>query len=236
MHGQPTWSYLYRTMIPPLVESGMRVVAWDNIGFGRSDKPIDPMVHTYVRHVDWFHQIVDSLNLKDITLPSNAVMGTELRGFIEADSADDPTSMNFRHGFQWSIDFALHSANFSAGEFVFATTRGQVSAEVMAGYDAPFPSFVYQVGPHAFPAMVPSIGESNEPAWNALGQLGRPDLYLGGDFDMIGSHAVQERHTAHIPGAAGQAHERFAVGHFIQEEMGPVVVERILRFMAANPT
>ena len=199
MHGQPTWSYLYRTMIPLLVDAGMRVVAWDNIGFGRSDKPIDPMIHTYVHHVTWFHQIIERLDLVDITLfcqdwggviglrvvaedpdrfvrvvaantglieasalstggeppitlPSIAVMGTERRGFIEAASADDPTSMNFRDGFQWWIDFALHAANFSVGEFVFATTRGKVSAEVMAGYDAPFPSFIYQMAPHAFPA------------------------------------------------------------------------------------
>ena len=281
MHGQPTWSYLYRTMIPLLVDAGMRVVAWDNIGFGRSDKPIDPMIHTYLHHVTWFHQIIERLDLVDITLfcqdwggviglrvvaedpdrfvrvvaantglieasalstggeppitlPSIAVMGTERRGFIEAASADDPTSMNFRDGFQWWIDFALHAANFSVGEFVFATTRGKVSAEVMAGYDAPFPSFIYQMAPHAFPAMVPTIGDSNAAAWDALGRFDRPFLYLGGDFDTIGSRAVQERHTAHIPGAAGQDHERFAVGHFIQEEMGPVMVERILGFMAAN--
>lgn len=278
VHGQPAWSYLYRTMIPGLVAAGCRVVAWDNIGFGRSDKPIDPRFHTYERHVDLYHRIVAALDLHAITLfcqdwggviglrvvaddpdrfvrvvaantglvensalneeddaffplPETAILGTERRGFLEAAMADDPTTMSFQDGFRWWIEFCLYSADFQPGEFVFATTRGQISAEIMAGYNAPFPSYIYAIAPHVFPAMVPTIGGANKEAWDALGRFTKPFLYFGGDFDNIGTKAVQRRHTEHIPGAAGQPHERFPVGHFIQEEIGPEMTARILAFM-----
>ncbi len=281
LHGQPTWSYLYRTMIPILVAAGHRVVAWDNIGFGRSDKPIDPQIHTYPRHVAWFHQIFDALELDDVTLfcqdwggvlglrlvgdsperfsrvvaantglvrnaapragmssglvlPEEVHMGTETRPFLQAVTEDDPIGRDPGATFQWWINHCLHSADLSAGQIVFALSRGTIGPEAMTAYDAPFPSFIYQMAPHLFPAMVASIGHDNDEAWEALGRFTKPFLYLGGDFDDNGSPAVQRTHTEHIPGAAGQAHERFPVGHFIQEEIGPDMADRILRFVAAT--
>jgi pimeloyl-ACP methyl ester carboxylesterase len=282
LHGQPTWSYLYRTMIPILAAAGHRVVAWDTIGFGRSDKPVDPMVHTYGRHVIWCRQIFDALALDEVTLfcqdwggvlglrlvgdvperfrrvvaantglvrnaapragmagglvlPEVVRMGTETRPFLEAVAEDDPISGDPGATFQWWIDHCLRAADLSAGQIVFALSRGTISPGAMAAYDAPFPSLVYQMAPHVFPSMVATISDENDEAWERLGRFTRPFLYLGGDFDANGSPAIQRTHTEHIPGAAGQAHERFPVGHFIQEELGPEMAERILRFVAATP-
>ncbi len=277
LHGQPTWSYLYRTMIPVLTAAGHRVVAWDNIGFGRSDKPTDPAVHTVERHVGWFHQIFDTLGLDQVTLfcqdwggvlglrlvgdspdrfarvvaantglvrhaaerggftlPEIATLGTERRSFFEALMEDAPDPADPAGAFQWWIDHCLHSADLSAGQVVTALTRGTIGPDVAAAYDAPFPSFVYQAAIHVFPSMVATIGDENDAAWESLGRFTRPFLYLGGDFDANGSPAIQRTHTEHIPGAAGQAHERFPVGHFIQEEIGPDMADRILRFVAAT--
>ncbi len=278
VHGQPVWSYLYRTMIPPLVEAGYRVVAWDNIGFGRSDKPIDPAFHTYLGHVEYYHRILAALDLTDVTLfcqdwggviglrvvaddpdrfirvvaantglvensdldkgddgffplPQTAVLGSERRGFLEAAMADDTTSMSFRDSFRWWIEYCLYSADLRPGECVFGMGRGQATAEVMAGYNAPFPSYIYSIAPHVFPSMVPTIGDLNVEAWAALGRFDKPFLYFGGDYDNIGTKAVQRRHVEHIPGAAGQPHERFPVGHFIQEEIGPVMAARLVAFI-----
>lgn len=103
-----------------------------------------------------------------------------------------------------------------------------------AGYDAPFPSFVYAIAPHVFPAMLPTITDDNVAAWEALGRFERPFLYLGGNFDPLGSPANQKRHTDHVPGAKGRSHDRYDAGHFIQEELGEVMAERMLRFVREN--
>ena len=281
VHGQPTWSYLYRHMIPRLAAAGRRVVAWDNIGFGRSDKPTDPAIHTYDRHIGWYHQLIEALELEDINLfcqdwggviglrvvaddpgrfasvvaantglpenssyltgddpflhlPAEAVMGTDPRRFIDAALADNPAALGFRGNFQWWIDYCLTSADFRPGDFVLAMTNGGISEAVMAGYDAPFPSYLYAIAPHVFPAMVPTITDDNIEAWNALGSFTRPFLYLGGDFDNIGSPEVQRQHVEHIPGAAGQAHGRFPAGHFIQEQLGAEMAGRALAFFEVN--
>ena len=273
VHGQPTWSYLYRKMIPILAAAGLRVIAWDNVGFGRSDKPIDPKVHTYARHVGWYHAILNALALRDVTLfcqdwggviglrvvgdsperfarvcaantglvvapdgsgmtrPETVRRGTDPRRFGEAAMADLPTRKGFTATFQWWIDYTLASSDFRAGDMVHVHTRGSLTPEEQAGYDAPFPSYIYAIAPHVFPAMVPTITDDNVAAWESLGRFERPFLFLGGNLDPLGSVAVQTRHTDHIPGARGRSHDRYDAGHFIQEEIGEEMAGRLLRFV-----
>lgn len=276
LHGQPTWSYLYRKMIPVLAAAGMRVVAWDNVGFGRSDKPVDPKIHTYARHVAWYHAILAALSLREInlfcqdwggviglrvvadaperfarvlaantglvvapggaglTLPATVHMGTEPRRFHDAAAEAMTVKRGFAETFQWWIDYTLTSADFRPGDLVQVQTFGRLTEAEKAGYDAPFPSFVYAIAPHVFPAMLPTITDDNVAAWEALGRFDRPFLYLGGNFDPLGSPANQKRHVDQVPGAKGREHDRYDAGHFIQEELGETMAARMLRFVREN--
>jgi pimeloyl-ACP methyl ester carboxylesterase len=114
---------------------------------------------------------------------------------------------------------------------VHVHTRGSLTPEEQAGYDAPYPSYIYAIAPHVFPAMVPTITDDNVAAWESLGRFERPFLFLGGNLDPLGSVAVQTRHTDHIPGARGRSHDRYDAGHFIQEEIGEEMAGRLLRFV-----
>lgn len=275
LHGQPTWSYLYRKMIPVLADAGLRVIAWDNIGFGRSDKPIDPAVHSYRQQIAWTQQLLDALDLDSIHLfcqdwggvfglrivgdnphrfasvvaantglvvgasldgktapvglPTEVHMATDHRRFLDAVREDNPMTLPFEENFSWWIRYALHSSDFRAGDFVHTLSGFTLSEAERVGYDAPFPSFVFTMGPHTFPAMLPTIGGDNDEAWASLGRFDAPFLYLGADRDNIGTRAVQARHVDHIPGATGMPHERFNAGHFIQDELGEIMADRLIR-------
>lgn len=243
LHGEPTWSYLYRTMIPPLVDAGHRVLAPDLIGFGRSDKPGDLDDYTYLRHVQWVTSWFDALDLTDVTVfvqDWGSLIGLRIvaeqsarfarvvvaNGFLPI--ADRPAVPAFRI---WRA-FAKHSPWLNAGWIVGTGTVTKVPAAVRAGYDAPFPDKRYQAGARAFPQLVPTSPDdpavpANRTAWEVLGRWDKPFLALFGAKDPILGKADQPL-IRHVPGAAGQPHARLHGSHFVQEDCGPELAERIL--------
>jgi haloalkane dehalogenase len=243
LHGEPTWSYLYRTMIPPLVDGDRRVLAPDLIGFGRSDKPSRIEDYTYLRHVEWVTSWVDSLDLHDVTLfvqDWGSLIGLRIaaeqsdriarivvaNGFLP--TADRPAPVAFRIG----RALARYTPVFPTGRLVAIGTVTNLPAEVRAGYDAPFPDKSFQAGARAFPRLVPTSPydpaiPANRAAWNTLGRWEKPFLAIFGARDPLLGHADRPL-IHHIPGAAGQPHARINGGHFVQEDCGPELAARIL--------
>lgn len=243
LHGEPTWSYLYRTMIPPLADAGCRVLAPDLIGFGRSDKPSRIEDYSYQRHVEWVTSWFEQLKLTDATLfvqDWGSLIGLRIaaeqgeriarlvvaNGFLPA--GQQRASRAF---FAWRA-FARYSPLLPAGALVAAGTVRRVPPKARAGYDAPFPNKTYQAGARALPQLVPtSPGDpaipANQAAWDALGRWEKPFLAIFGARDPI-LGAADRPLIEHIPGAAGQPHARINAGHFIQEDSGPELAERLL--------
>jgi haloalkane dehalogenase len=248
LHGEPTWSYLYRTMIPPLAEAGNRVLAPDLIGFGRSDKPTRIEDYTYLRHVEWVTSLFERLNLKDVTLFVQD-WGSLIGLRIAAEQGDRIARLVVANGFlptaqqrpsraffAWRA-FARYSPVLPAGHLVAVGTVRRVPPKVRTGYDAPFPDKTYQAGARAFPQLVPTSPEdpaipANRAAWDALGRWEKPFLAIFGSRDPILGKADRPL-IKHIPGAAGQPHARINGSHFIQEDCGPELAERILSWQNA---
>jgi haloalkane dehalogenase len=243
LHGEPTWSYLYRKMIPPLTDGGHRVLAPDLIGFGRSDKPGRVEDYTYLRHVEWVRSWFEKLDLNDVTLVVQD-WGSLIGLRIAAERGDRIARLVVANGFLpaarqgtplafkvWRA-FARYSPVLPAGRIVAVGTVHRVPAEVRAGYDAPFPDKTYQAGARAFPQLVPTSPDdpaipANRAAWDALGMWEKPFLAVFGARDPILGRADRPL-IEHIPGAAGQPHARINGSHFVQEDCGPELAERIL--------
>ncbi len=248
LHGEPTWSYLYRTMIPPLADAGNRVLAPDLIGFGRSDKPGRIEDYTYLRHVEWVTSWFERLNLTGVTLFVQD-WGSLIGLRIAAEQGDRIARLVVANGFLptaqrpappafhiWRA-FARYSPVLPAGRLVAAGTVRRVPPKVRAGYDAPFPDKSYQAGARAFPQLVPTSPAdpavpANRTAWKALGQWEKPFLAIFGDRDPLLGHADRPL-IKHLPGAAGQPHARINAGHFIQEDAGPELAERVVSWQQA---
>jgi haloalkane dehalogenase len=243
LHGEPTWSYLYRTMIPPLVDAGHRVLAPDLIGFGRSDKPTHREDYTYLRHVEWVTSWLAALDLRDVTLVVQD-WGSLIGLRVAAENAERFSKLFIANGFLSIADrpappaflvwraFAKYSPVLGCGRLVGAGTVHKLSRAVRAGYDAPFPDKSYQAGARAFPQLVPTSPSdpavpANRVAWEVLGRWTKPVLCVFGANDRILGKADKPL-IAHIPGAAGQPHARIRAGHFIQEDAGPELVRRLL--------
>lgn len=248
LHGEPTWSYLYRTMIPPLADAGNRVLAPDLIGFGRSDKPSRPEDYTYLRHVGWVTAWFERLNLRDVTLFVQdwgsliglriaAEQGDRVGRLVVANGFLPTARRRVSPAFHLWRGFARYSPVLPAGRIVATATVRRVSAKVRAGYDAPFPDKAYQAGARAFPQLVPTSPDdpaipANRRAWDALGRWDKPFLAIFGARDPILGRADRPL-ISHIPGAAGQPHARINAGHFIQEDSGPELAERVLSWQKA---
>lgn len=249
LHGEPTWSYLYRTMIPPLADGGHRVLVPDLIGFGRSDKPSLVGDYTYLRHVEWVTSWFEGLDLHDVTLFVQD-WGSLIGLRIAAEQSDRIARIVVANGFlptaqrrtppafyAWRA-FARYSPVLPAGRLVAVATVHKVPAEVRAGYDAPFPDKTYQAGARAFPVLVPTSSDdpavpANRAAWEALGRWEKPFLAVFGARDPILGRADRPL-IGHIPGAAGQPHARINGGHFVQEDCGPELAARILSWEPAR--
>lgn len=249
LHGEPTWSYLYRKMIPPVVVAGYRVIAPDLIGFGKSDKLPQMSDYSYAKHVGWITQFLEQLDLRDITLfcqDWGSLIGLRVaaeqsprfarimvsNGFLPA--AQQGASAGFKI---WRA-FARYSPIFPIGRIVSSGCVVKLSREEIAAYDAPYPSDAYKAGTRAFPRLVPT--EENDPAvpadraaWDVLGRWDKPFLCVFGKNDPILGRADQPL-IAHVPGAKGQPHDRIWGGHFVQEDRGPELAQRLLDFIAKN--
>ena len=247
LHGEPTWSYLYRTMIPPLVDAGYRVLAPDLIGFGKSDKPTHIDDYSYQRHVDWVLAWMDGLGLKDITLFGQdwgSFIGLRIAGeqpdrftrIVIADGYLPTAHSSMPVAFKLWRAFATKTPVFPAGLLIQAGTVTKVARDVRAANDAPFPSSKYKAGARAFPRLVPTDPDdvaipANKAAWDALGRFERPFLTIFGTRDPILGRADRAL-IKHIPGAKGQPHDRIRGGHFIQEDAGPELARRMIDWMS----
>jgi haloalkane dehalogenase len=241
LHGEPTWSYLYRSMIPIFAGAGMRAVAPDLIGFGKSDKPTSREIYTYQQHMDWLTSWLELVDLRGITLICQD-WGSLLGLRLAAEKPDRFDRIVVANGFLPTGDrdpgpafkvwraFAAYSPIFPIGRIVATGTRRSLSAAERAAYDAPFPSSKYKVAARAFPALVPTSPDdpaapANTRAWDALGRWEKPFLTLFGKHDPILGKADTPL-LEHVPGAKGHPHDRLAGGHFIQEDVGVEIAER----------
>ena len=246
LHGEPSWSFLYRKMIPLLTAAGLQIVAPDLVGFGRSDKPAERSDYTYARHVEWMRELLfDRLRLTDVTLVGQdwgGLIGLRLVGehperFARVVAANTflPTGDTSPGDafFNWQR-FSQEVEVFPTGFIVNSGCVTDLSPEVQAAYDAPFPEESFKAGARAFPMLVPSspddpAHDANVAAWVGLAAFARPFLTAFGDSDPItrGSDRVlRER----IAGAQGQPHTTIVGGgHFLQEDRG----EDLARVVAA---
>lgn len=248
LHGEPSWSYLYRTMLPPLVEAGLRVIVPDLVGFGRSDKPAEIADHSYARHVGWTAQLL----LEHLALRGMTLLGQDWGGLIglrivaeHPDTVDRVVAANtflptgdenlpevwwrFRHTVQ-------RASRLDIGRLVAAGCARGLSGAARAGYDAPFPDESFTAGPRAMPLLVPTAPDdpaaaANRIAWARLGQWHRPFLVAVGDSDPI-TGPMGPALAQHVPGAQGIKHPILAgAGHFIQEDAGEELARHVLAFV-----
>ena len=246
MHGEPSWSYLYRHIIPKLVAVGHRVVTPDLIGFGRSDKPADRKEYTYERHVAWLSNWITAMNLQDVTLfcqDWGGLLGLRLvaafperfAGVVVANTAlpvGTPVSDAF---LQW-LAFSQSTPDLPVGQIVAMGCSRKLSKAEIAAYNAPFPDASYKAGACQFPTLVPitpqhgSVAE-NQAAWAVLSQFKKPFVTAFSDNDMVtkgGDLQFQQL----IPGAKGQAHVTLKGAHFLQEDCPEDVAAVIDSLMA----
>lgn len=250
MHGEPTWSYLYRKMIPILTKAGHRIIAPDLIGFGRSDKPAKQEDHTYLMHVDAIAGLLESIDLKNITLMCQdwgSLIGLRVAAenperfdrIVLSNGAlptgDGPISdafMNWRRTAQTFAD---------RGDFPFEMMGGTFgSPEAAAAYAAPFPDKRYEAGPLILPLLVPISEDdpaavANQKAWEVFRTWEKPFLCAFSDGDPItgGGDAI---FLAEVPGTKGQPHTTIkGAGHFLQEDKGEELAKVIVDFIASTP-
>lgn len=245
LHGEPTWGYVYRRMIPPLVEAGHRCVVPDLVGFGRSDKPVERAAYTYNGHVEWLHRFLDA-----IELPSGAHLFAQdwggllgLRLVAERPGQFDrvamgntglPTGEALGPGFDASL---AHSQSDAFGDVGMRLSRAVRSRDLtrheIDAYRAPFPTGDHLAGAIAFPALVPITPDheavaENQAAWNVLERWERPFLTLWGADDPVLGHLAHQL-IDRIPGAAGQPHQTFTPGgHFIQDDQGEALAAALI--------
>ncbi|MEH6551564.1 MAG: haloalkane dehalogenase [Pseudomonadales bacterium] len=250
MHGEPSWSYLYRKMIDILVTSGHRVIAPDLIGFGKSDKPSKRTDYTYQRHVDWMQSLLDQLSLKDITLVCQdwgGLIGLRLvaenpDSFARVVAANTmlPTGeQDLGQGFLEWKKFSQQVPEFPAGGIIKGATTTELPQAVVDAYNAPFPDESYKEGARQFPLLVPTspddpAAEKNKAAWLVLSQWQKPFLTAFSDSDPVtggGDKVMQNL----IPGTRGQAHTTIVNGgHFLQEDQGEILAEVVVDFIKSN--
>jgi haloalkane dehalogenase len=251
MHGEPSWCYLYRHMIPLLAARGHRVLAPDLVGFGRSDKPAARADYTFERHVDWISAWLTALELTDITLfcqDWGGLIGLRLVArfperfarVVAANTALPVGGGKAPWPFKLWLAFSQLVPRFPVGWLVSkGTVRGLTAAE-KAAYDAPFPDERYKAGVRQFPLLVPvtdahaSVAECRQ-AWQVLSRYEKPFLTAFSDRDPItrgGDRIFRER----VPGAKGQPHATIRhAGHFLQEDQPAMLVELIdLKATATN--
>jgi haloalkane dehalogenase len=250
LHGEPTWSYLYRTMIPVLVGAGLRAVAPDLVGFGRSDKPADRSDYTYQRHVDWTWAAVEALGLTDVTLFGQdwgGLIGLRLVAehpdrFARVVAANTFLPTGDRHPgdafLQWQ-EFSQTVPTFPTGAIVNAGCVTDLAPDVAAAYDAPFPDASYQEGARQFPALVPTSPDdpaapANRAAWEVLERFDKPFLCAFSDSDPITSGADRVL-LDRVPGTQGQPHTTITgAGHFLQEDRGEDVARVVADFVLGS--
>lgn len=248
LHGEPTWSYLYRKMIP-ILSKDFRVIAPDLIGFGKSDKFLNKEDYTYQNHINWISTFIEKLDLYNIALFCQDWGGfiglriiTEMENrfsMVIASNTTLPTgNMPLTESFEKWRAYSQHSQDFNIGKVIDMGTVQPISKAVLDAYDAPFPSEEYKAGARIFPTLVPidhGNPESikNIEAWEKLKLWNKPFLTIFGNEDDIMTGAEKTLQKL-IPGAKGQNHAILNAGHFIQEEKGEELAQFIIQFYNIN--
>jgi haloalkane dehalogenase len=251
LHGEPSWSFLYRKMIPPLTAAGHRCVAPDLVGFGRSDKPSPRSEYTYQRHVDWLAETVfDRLDLSGLTLVCQdwgGLLGLRLvaehagrfRRVVAANTFLPTGDRDPGDAFRNWRRFSQEVEEFPTGFIVNSGCTTDLAADVVAAYEAPFPDESYKEGARQFPLLVPAApddpaAEPNRRAWAVLSTLELPVLCAFSDSDPITAGADRPLREQ-IPGAAEQPHTTIAGGgHFLQEDRGGELAKVVVDFIATT--
>lgn len=249
LHGEPSWSFLYRHMVPSLVAAGHRVVVPDQVGFGRSDKPTETSDYTYARHVGWMSSLVfDTLDLRDITFFGQdwgGLVGLRLVtaqperfarvaiGNTGLPTGDFDPGEAFRN---WQ-EFSQTTPELPVGAIINGGCTTDLSPEVVAAYDAPFPDDSHKAGARVWPALVPTSPDdpeapANREAWEVLRRFEKPFLCCFSDKDPI-TGGGDKPFRQLVPGAQDQPHTTIeGGGHFLQEDRGPELAQVLLEFIA----
>jgi haloalkane dehalogenase len=262
LHGEPSWSYLYRKMVPVFVSAGLRAIAPDLIGFGRSDKLVLRTDYTYQRHVEWMHAFVSTLDLQRVTLVCQDWGGfIGLRVAAERQdrfarivvantflpTGDNPPGEGF---FRWRR-LSQEMPVFDAGQVAQMMTVSTLEPEVVAAYAAPYPDERFAAGARQFPLLVPVAPDdpsapANRKAWDELRHWQRPFLTAFSDLDpafggaaasgsYTGGLSIPEFFQQMVPGAQGQPHTTIrGAGHFLQEDKGPELARAVIEFIRRN--
>ena len=248
LHGEPSWSYLYRKMIPILTAAGHRAIVPDLVGFGRSDKPARREDYTYQRHVDWVCGLLKQLDLRQITLVGQdwgGLIGLRLAAedaerfarIVAANTGLPDGNHSLGEGFLRWQRFSQEVPNFHAGGIVKGGCVNDPAPEVIAAYDAPFPDDRYKAGARQFPMLVPTSPDdpaapANRKAWEALARWQKPFLTAFSDSDPV-TRGADRLFQSIIPGAKGQPHTTIVgAGHFLQEDKGPELAQVVVDFIA----
>ncbi len=246
LHGEPSWSYLYRKMIPILANAGFRVLAPDFIGFGKSDKLTEKSDYTYQKHIKWTETFIKQLDLNGINLfcqDWGGLIGlrlaAELENRFDSIMASNTTlplgNVELPKSFLQWLEFSKSSPKFNIGKIIDKGTVSELSEEVIAAYDAPFPSEEYKAGARIFPSLVPISSDdpesaNNQAAWGKLMQWKKPFLTVFGDSDPI-MKGAEKFFIQVVPGAKDQPHSIVHAGHFSQEDQGEELANIMVKFI-----
>jgi len=267
MHGEPTWCFLYRHMIPPLVKAGFRCFAPDLVGFGRSDKPTEQSDHTYARHVKWMTEWMKKIDLRDITMFCQdwgsliglrlAIENQERFSRIILANGGLPTGdipeqfleamapfLRWRAASKYLYIAKRYSQfnyilNFSIRHIMQWGTYNNLSEDIIAAYEAPFPDDSYIAATRIMPQLVPISDDNPETPVNKIAfaeyqKWEKPFLTAFSNKDPITRGGYMPWQG--IPGAKGQKHKTIRkASHFLQEEKGPELAEVIMQFIKDNP-
>jgi haloalkane dehalogenase len=248
MHGEPSWSYLYRKIITELSMRGYRVVAPDLVGFGRSDKPSTQDNYSFEGHVAWMSDWLKAKDLHGITLfcqDWGGLIGLRLVAAfpgrfarVVASNTGLPIGQGSSAGFDQWLQFSQSIPVLPIGGILNMGTKRELAATEISAYEAPFPDETYKAGARRFPALVPITPEhpsvaENKAAWQVLDGFNKPFLTAFSDSDPVtkgGERVFQER----VPGSKGQPHVTLPGGHFLQEDCPAEIADLIDRFIGAH--
>jgi len=242
LHGEPTWCYLYRHIIPILAKAGKRVIAPDLIGFGKSDKLTNKEDYTYANHIMWVSQLFDHLQLDNVVLFAQdwgGLIGLRIlaenpekfSGLVVSNSGL-PVGSGASEGFKQWLNYSQTVEDFNAGKIVYQGSLKALDNYEIDAYNAPFPDDSFKVAARVFPTIVPITKEhaeveENIKAWEVLKQFDRPTVAIFGEHDASfkgGDKYIIEK----IAGAKGMNHQRINAGHFSQENQPELIADTIL--------
>ncbi len=250
LHGEPSWSYLYRRMIPTLVDAGLRAIAVDLVGFGRSDKPAHRHYYTYQRHVDWTRSAVEAIGPRDVTFVGQdwggliglRIVAEDPNRFARVVAANTFLPTGDRHpgdAFLAWQRYSQETPDFPVGRIVNGGCATDLAPEVIAAYDAPFPDDSYKQGARQFPMLVPTTpddpaSDANRAAWRVFEQWEKPFLTAFSDTDPITAGAEKVFQSV-VPGARGREHPTVVGGgHFLQEDKGEELAAIVAEFVRST--